>query len=113
MFDVQRFQVFFDIGFVAFTEVHAVVLPTQRRMVTGGVRTSFWNKTCKGPPSLFTVESGQLSMIDRICLFVHTWYLTLYIVFNYPIALTSSLQPFRAICQLLELWLVNGNVTLN
>lgn len=84
-----------EISFTGLKEVYTVVLPAQRRAMTGAVRTPFRDKTWKALQAYSRVEPSQLSMVDWIFLIVHTVYVILFIVLSYDIASTSLFQPFR------------------
>lgn len=41
MLDDQNFDIFFEISFLILKEVHAIVVPAQRKAMTGAVRTLY------------------------------------------------------------------------
>lgn len=66
--------------------------------ITGAARIPFLNKTYEGSEDYSQVESSQLPMVDWICLFVLTLYMTLCIVLNCIIPPTNLFQPLQATC---------------
>lgn len=73
------------------------------------VRLLSRKRLMKVPLVYSRVDDGQFRMIDFICLFVYTWYLTLYIMLNCPIVATCMLKPLRVTYRILRLW--QGQIT--
>lgn len=80
--------------------------------MTGAARTPFQIILIKVPKAYSRVEYGQSPMIDWICLFVHTWYVTLcaqlcHFYHSYVTAFPSNLSALKTLLESTR----NGGVT--